>query len=338
MAKLNAREMSEFLMYRMIHPENIHTTDELFPERVPVKTSEELEEHIRKRVAEVTAGGKAALALSGGIDSAILARFMPEGSVAYTFKCIVPGIEVTDESPAAARYAEECGLDHRIVEVYWEDYEKYSEELMRHKGAPVHSIEVQIYKASLRAKADGFDTLIFGEAADAVYGGLSGLLSKHWTVGEFIQRYAFLLPYMGLKEFEIPVEPITQRAQDGFIDPHDFISNVFIQESIASYYNAAGLAGINLVTPYPETYLDGQIDYDRIRAGENKYLVREVFNRLFPGFEVPPKTPMPRPVAEWLKDWDGPEREEFWPHCAVNLKGDQKWLLWILEKYLDMQD
>ena len=36
MAKLNAREMSEFLMYRMIHPENIHTTDELFPERVPV--------------------------------------------------------------------------------------------------------------------------------------------------------------------------------------------------------------------------------------------------------------------------------------------------------------
>ena len=130
----------------------------------------------------------------------------------------------------------------------------------------------------------------------------------------------------------------SQRAQDGFIDPHDFISNVFIQESIASYYNAAGLAGINLVTPYPETYLDGQIDYDRIRAGENKYLVREVFNRLFPGFEVPPKTPMPRPVAEWLKDWDGPEREEFWPHCAVNLKGDQKWLLWILEKYLDMQD
>ena len=329
--------MSEFLMYRMIHPENIHTTDELFPNRVPIDNSHSLEEYIRSRVDETVKGGKAALALSGGIDSAILARMMPAGSVAYTFKCIVPGIEVTDESPAAARYAKECGLEHRIVEVYWEDYLKYADELMKHKGAPIHSIEVQIYKASLIAKADGFDTLIFGEAADAVYGGLSGLLSKHWTVGEFIDRYSFCLPYLGLKEFEMPVEPIVQRQQDGFIDPHDFISNVFIQESIASYYNAAGLAGMNLVTPYPETYLSVPIDFDRIRAGENKYLVREIFNRLFPGFEVPPKTPMPRPVAEWLKDWDGPARDEFWPHCAVNLKGDQKWLLWILERYLDME-
>lgn len=338
MAQLNKREMSEFLMYRMIHPENIHTTDTLFPNRVPIDNSEDLQEYIKKRVTEVTAGRKAALALSGGIDSAILAKYMPEGSVAYTFKCIVPGVQVTDESPAAARYAAECGLDHRIVEVYWEDYQKYSEILMKHKGAPVHSIEVQIYKACLTAKADGFDTLIFGEAADAVYGGLSGLLSKDWTVGEFIERYSFLLPYMGLKEFEMPAEPIMAKAKDGFIDPHEFISTVFIQESIASYYNAASLAGMDLLTPYPETYLSVPIDYDRIRSGENKYLVREVFNKLYPGFEVPPKTPMPRPVAEWLKDWDGPKRDEFWPHCAVNLKGDQKYLLWILEKYLDMQD
>ena len=338
MPKLNAREMSCFLMYRMTHPETINTVEEKIGNRIPVNNSEELEAHIRSRVQEVTKNGKAALALSGGIDSAILAKMMPEGSVAYTFKCIVPGMEVTDESPAAARYAEECGLDHRIVEVYWEDVEKYADELMRHKGAPIHSIEVQIYKAALRAKEDGFDTLIFGEAADAVYGGLSGLLSKHWTVGEFIQRYSFVLPYLGLKDFEMPVEPIYERAQDGFIDPHDFISNVFIQESIASYYNAAELAGIKLLTPYPETYLNGPIDFDRIRAGENKYLVREVFNRLFPGFEVPPKTPMPRPVNEWLKDWDGPKRDEFWPHCAVNLAGDQKWLLWILERYLNMND
>lgn len=38
---------------------------------------------------------------------------------------------------------------------------------MRHKKAPIHSIEVQIYKADLQAKADGIDTIIFGEAADA---------------------------------------------------------------------------------------------------------------------------------------------------------------------------
>lgn len=51
-----------------------------------------------------------ALVLSGGIDSAILAKFMPKGSIAYTFKCVVPGVQVTDETVIASKYAQECGL------------------------------------------------------------------------------------------------------------------------------------------------------------------------------------------------------------------------------------
>ena len=289
--KLTNKEMSSFLMYRMTKPIETHTIADAFPNRIPVTDSYELEEHLRSSVQNVSGGGTA-LALSGGIDSAILAKFMPKGSIAYTFKCVVPGVQVTDESPAAARYAEECGLRHKIVEIYWEDFERYSDELMLQKGAPIHSIEVQIYKAALQAKADGIDTLVFGEAADAVYGGL--------------------------------------------IDPHQFISNVFIQESVASYLNAAKLAGVRMVLPYPETYLAGDIDYTRIRAGENKYLVRDLFSRLYPDIDIPPKTPMPRPMNEWFKDWKGPEREEFWPDCAEGLTGDQKWLVWILERYLNL--
>lgn len=334
--KLNNKEISSFLMYRMTRPMETHTISEAFPNRIPVYNSSELEEHLKQRVQNIP--GKAALALSGGIDSAILAKFMPKGSVAYTFKCVVPGVQVTDESPAAARYAQECGLQHKIVEIYWEDFENYADKLMLQKGAPIHSIEVQIYKAALQAKKDGFDTLIFGEAADAVYGGLSGLLSQSWRIGEFIQRYSFLLPYMVLKNPELPTEPYKQWEKDGFIDPHQFISNVFIQESVASYLNAAKLAGVELILPYPETYLAGNIDYSRIRAGENKYLVREVFKRLYPDFVIPPKTPMPRPMNEWLKDWEGPKREEFWPHCTEKLTGDQKWLVWALEKYLNIID
>lgn len=332
---LTNTEMSSFLMYRMTRPMNTHTISENFPERRPVSNSHELEEHLRERVEQV-AGENTALALSGGIDSAILAKFMPKDSIAYTFKCIVPGVEVTDESPAAARYAEECGLRHKIVEIYWEDFERYADDLMIQKGAPIHSIEVQIYKAALRAKEDGIDTLVFGEAADAVYGGLSGLLSKHWRIGEFIQRYSFLLPYMVLKYPELPIEPYKQWESNGIIDPHQFISNVFIQESVASYLNAAKLAGVRMVLPYPETYLAGNIDYDRIRAGENKYLVREVFRRLYPDFQIPPKTPMPRPMNEWFKNWKGPVREEFWPDCVEGLSGDQKWLVWVLERYLSL--
>ena len=256
--KLSAKEMSAFLMYRMIHPDSINTIPKVFPNRIPINNSFELESYLSKRIGKVSKD-KTALALSGGIDSAILAKFMPRGSVAYTFKCVVPGVKVTDEVPAAARYAAECGLKHKVVEIYWEDFERYSDQLMIKKGAPIHSIEVQIYKASLQAKADGFDSVVFGEAADAVYGGLSNLLSKDWKIGDFIQRYSFLLPYYVLKNPEMPIEPIKKWETDGIIDPHLFISNVFIQESVASYLNAAELAGIQMVLPYPETFLNGKI-------------------------------------------------------------------------------
>lgn len=334
---MNKTAMSAFCMFRMTDPEHINTMEHFFPNRLPVHTSIELAEHLKSRVKEVCEG-KTALALSGGIDSAILAKYMPEGSMAYTFKCIVPGIEVTDETVMAAKYATECGLKHKVVEIYWEDFEKYAPVLMKHKKAPIHSIEVQIYKAALQARADGFDTLIFGEAADAVYGGLSGLLSKDWTIGEFIQRYSFVLPYQVLKKSEMVLEPFERYCRDGRIDPHEFVSNVFIQESVGSYLNAMSTAGSKVVLPYPETFLAAPIDYSRIRSGENKYLVREVFKQLYPEFEIPPKTPMPRPMGEWLKNWTGPKRSEFWQHCTDNMTGDQKWIVWSLEKYLNVVD
>lgn len=332
--KLTSREMSSFLMYRMKDPLNTHTISEKYPYRKPIHNSLQLEEYLRNRIGGC--GERVALALSGGIDSAILAKFMPKGSIVYTFKCIVPGVQVTDETPIAAQYALECGLQHKIIPIYWEDFVNCSDILMSHKQSPIHSIEVQIYKAALTAKADGIDTLIFGEAADAVYGGLSGLLSKDWRFGDFVERYSFLMPYKVLMNPEMPLQIYQEYEHNGFIDPHDFISNVFIQESVASYLNATNVAGINIILPFPETCLDEPIDYKRIRSGENKYLVREIFQRLYPKFKIPEKTPMPRPMNEWLKDWEGPKREEFLPDCVENLSGDQKWLVYILERYLNL--
>lgn len=130
--------------------------------------------------------GTAVLAVSDGTDSAVLAKFMPKGSIAYTFKCIVPGVEVTDESKQAIIYVEKCGLKHKIIDIYWKDFEQYVSLLMKHKNAPIHSIEVQIYKAALQAKKDGINDLIFGEAADAFmtnktkYRQMIGLLVDLW--------------------------------------------------------------------------------------------------------------------------------------------------------------
>lgn len=334
--KLSKKEMCSFLMFRTLDPIRNHTIDDNFPNRTPIYISEELENHLHLCVSQICEKRGAALALSGGIDSAILAKFMPEGSIAYTFKCIVPGMKVTDETPVAAKYAKECGLQHKVIEIYWEDFERYAPLLMKHKRAPIHSIEVQIYKAALQAKDDGIDTLIFGEAADAVYGGLSSLLSRDWLVGEFVDRYSYIRPYYALKESELVLEPFEKWVVDGRINPHDFISDIFINESVCSYLNASEAAGIKVGMPYPESYMASPIDYSRIRCGENKYFVREVFERLYPGFDIPQKTPMPRPMNEWLSDWNGPVRDEFWPNCAIGLTGDQKWLLWSLETYLNL--
>jgi len=336
---------SSFLTYRRIADDDICFSEKFPPRRsVPyenityVKTSGELEAALREKTQRMTKGGKAALALSGGIDSAILARMMPKGSMTYTFRCVVPGIKVTDESPRAAELAKMNGLKNKVVEITWEDMEKYAPLLMKHKGAPIHSIEVQIYKAALCAKADGFDSLIFGESADCLYGGLSGLLEKDRTVGEFIDRFTFVQPYCALRDYVMVTEPYKKYEKDGIIDAHDFLQREFFKESVASYQNAAECAGIAFEAPYAETRLSGGLDLSRIRAGEGKYLIREIFTRLYEGEVIPPKTPMPRPVNEWLRDYDGPKRPEFWPHCAKNMTGDQKWLLYSLETFLNILD
>lgn len=333
--------MSSFLMYRRIVNEEKMFCKGVMPnfpllpeERTKIWKSEDLHQKLKQQVEEATKDGKAALALSGGIDSAILAKYMPKGSVAYTFKCVVPGIEVIDETKMAAKYAEECGLEHRIIEIYWEDFELYAPVIMKHKGAPIHSIEVQIYKAALQAKKDGFERLIYGESADCLFGGFSQLLAKQWRVGDFIDRYAYVMPYKILRDSELVLEPVLRHEKEGYIDPHTFMSTEFYPESARSYLNASELAEMNIVMPFSTCIMAGKINYNRIRKGENKYLVRDVFSSLYEGFEIPQKTPMPRPMNEWLKDWSGPERIEFYPHCVEDMSGDQKWLVWSLEKFL----
>ena len=191
--------MSSYLMFRyVVDPTKSfggqlrpRVVDISFP-RTPIRTGDELISALKSKVEAATADGKAALALSGGIDSAILAKFMPEGSTAYTFRCVVPGKQVTDESARARAIADACRLKHKIVDITWDDQISAADILMKHKHAPIHSIEAQIYKAALQIKTDGFSKFILGENADIIYGGMDGLLAKDWTVGEFIERYSYV--------------------------------------------------------------------------------------------------------------------------------------------------
>ena len=305
-------------------------------DRLPVYDSNDLENILKKYTEEAFKNHKVALCLSGGIDSAILARFVPEGTTAYTFRCVVPGVQVTDEVPVAAVYAKECRLKQVVINIYWEDFEKYAPILMRHKGAPIHSIEVQIYKAALQAKKDGFDALLFGETADINFGGFDGLLSRDWSVDEFKKRYTHVEPSLLLKEYVDIRAPFEKYSKDGVADVHNFCRNVFYREAINSYTNACTTAGVEFISPYTKTFLIPPLDLERIRRGENKYLVREVFSRLYPDLQVPKKIPMPRPTNEWFKDWKCKSRPEFNDIDYSKLSGDQIWLIYALNKFLDI--
>lgn len=335
--------MSSYLMYRYVYgidscfQEDVKCRQvDLGFKRLPVKDKQSLYEALKVFVDDACKDNQAALALSGGIDSAILAKLVPAGTKAYTFRCIVPGVEVTDESASARHWAKINDLDHEVIDIYWEDIVTAADLCMKHKGAPIHSIEAQIYIAAQKAVGEGKTKFILGENADIIYGGMNGLLAKDWLFSEFVDRYTYVMPYKVLRDPLMLLEPYKEFEVDGHIDGHDFINKYFRQEALGTYTNACETAGIEFIGPYSKTYMDCPIDYQRIRSGDTKYIIRDLFKELYPGIEMPAKIPMPRPVNEWFAKWKGPTRPEFIPHCTDNMTGDQKWMVWCLERYLNL--
>jgi asparagine synthetase B (glutamine-hydrolysing) len=334
--------MSSFLTLRYIADENKTFKEGLnrpgYPlpaERYKIRSADDIDIAIQE-ILSLVVTPPIGIMLSGGMDSAILASYLPAGTKAYTLECQAEGSK--KETDEAAYFADRCSLEHHVVKITWDDYKQYTPLCMMTKGAPVHSIEPMIYKAAKQAKGDGCTHLIFGESADVKFGGMDGLLSKDWTKDEFIARYTYLEPQKALKEPITVTEPFEKYIQGDFYNAHGFVSNFFFKEGINSYFNACAVADISLIAPYAQMRLDVPLDLYRIRNGESKYLIRELFAKRYPDSMPAVKLPMPRAVGIWLKDWMGPARDEFLPHCTGSLTGDQKWYVYVLECFLNMLD
>ena len=77
------------------------------------------------------------------------------------------------------------------------------------------------------------------------------------------------------------------------------------------------------------------LDLNRVRHGEPKYLIRQLYAMKYPDLPVPDKIPMPRPVDMIFRNWTGPTRPEFRPDIPMQqLTGNQKWQLWCAERFL----
>ena len=61
-----------------------------------------------------------------------------------------------------------------------------------------------------------------------------------------------------------------------------------------------------------------------------------LFRKKYPAVKVPDKNPMPRPVDVYFDNWQGPKRPEFKAGIAMSrYDGNQKWLMWCLEQFLN---
>ena len=275
--------------------------------------------------------------LSGGMDSACLASYMP-GCDAYTFRFLDGGFQRA-ELERAEQYAEKYGLKLHYVDISWDSIQPCIDPVLRAKQAPVHSIEPQIYKAAIQARADGIQRMIIGEGADASFGGLDQLLSRDWDFDAFVDRYTFTDPKAVLQE-PVDMRYLFERYRMGEkIDCPGFITTVYLEESAGSYWNAFGAAGLAYAAPYTMLRMRDPLDLDRIRNGESKYLIRQLFASKYPELPIPDKLPMPRPVDRYFADWKGPKREEFRADLDMaSFTGNQKWQLWCLEHFLNLYD
>lgn len=281
---------------------------------------------------------KVGLLLSGGMDSAILASYL-RGCDAYTFR-FLGGSYQKDELERAEYYAGCYNLKLHYVDIDWNIVESTVDDVMITKKSPVHSIEPQICHAARQAKADGISLMIIGNGSDYVFAGMDRLYSTNWTFDGFMKRYIYVNPD------DVLINPVSmnylfERYRIGArsIDYIGFLNDIAVEESYLSYQNAFLTAGMPYIDPYMFLKMSVPLDLERIRRGESKYIIRNLFKKKYPEIQVPEKIPMPRPVDDYFASWAGPVRPEFKYELRMNsFTGNQKWLLWCLERYLNIYD
>jgi hypothetical protein len=337
--------ISSYLTFRYVVKDGVPWKEGVLPEypdcqaqgRYKVKSGQQVLQKLRQSVSECCRDRSVGILLSGGIDSAILAALMPAGTLAYTVKFHAEN--AVDESQMARVLADAAQLKHKTVDVTWDDYLEHMDFLMQNKKSPLHPAEVGLYLAAKQAASEGMNMLIVGNGADSTFGGMDKLLSKDWGFDEFVARYTFVEPSTAVKD------PVSMRdtyeayrTADG-INVQGFLKVTHGIGIIQMFENAIHSAGCKILAPYEELSLDGKLDLERIRSGDTKYILRDVFRLLYPGQDIPDKIPFARPMEQWMSGWQGPARPEFLDNLPMDkFTGEQKWLIYCLERFMNLME
>lgn len=336
--------MSSYLAFRYIEKEGVEFAEGIRhrenvrinpKKKVPVRNAKETGAEIQK-VFDSLKGERLGLLLSGGMDSAILASYM-RGCDAYTFR-FLGGEFQGDELRRAEICASHNEMNLHYVDINWDTIVEALPYVMISKGAPVHSIEPQLYIAAKQTQADEITRIIIGDGADYVFGGMDKLLSCDWNYTDWKNRFSYLDPALVLKE-PVDMDYLFRRYSpvENQIDWLKMMDDIATEESYGSYDNAFAAASMPYTDPYDHLQLAEPLDLNRIREGESKYVIRDLYRIKYPNLPIPEKVPMPRPVDIYFKDWIGPTRPEFKNNFDMDqFSGNQKWQLYCLEQFLNM--
>ncbi len=122
------------------------------------------------RAVDSAAAGRVALALSGGLDSALLLSFLERRLPVYTLD--IPGYEELDRT---ARIARRFGVRLEVVRVTHADFEDALPDAVLHAGAPLYNFHIVSKLLFARAlRREGFEAAITGDGADQVFAGARG--------------------------------------------------------------------------------------------------------------------------------------------------------------------
>jgi asparagine synthase (glutamine-hydrolysing) len=121
----------------------------------------------------VGTGGHAAVAFSGGVDSAVVAQ-------ALDVPCYVAGFADSQDVAVAQKTAAALDLDLRTVEITHADIKRVVPEIahatLRTNPMDV-SIALPLYIVASAAAQDGFDRLAVGQGADELFGGYQKIVN-----------------------------------------------------------------------------------------------------------------------------------------------------------------
>lgn len=331
---------NSFLIFRYIVEDGVDFYDDIHHRKYILKSStilvddeDDVDNYLQEQLDPLIRKDTGIL-LSGGMDSACLASYL-KGINAYTFR-FDNGNYQKEELERAEKYAQINDMKLHYVDINWENVDGVIDKLMDHKGAPIHSIEPQIYLAAKQAQEDGIVNIIIGDAADYKFGGMDKLHAKDWTYEEFKNRYTYLAPDRVLKEPNDLDYVFEKYRQGNYIDYISFMHKYAEIESYASYENAFACAGMEYFDPYENMEMKRPLDLDKIRHGESKYIIRNLFKKRYRGVPIPEKIPMPRMVNAFFANWVGPKRPEFIDDIDIaGFDGNQRWQMYVLERFLN---